>query len=94
MACQDFVDHTGSDGSNWKDRIKAAGYSPGYATENIYVGDPTFGGDAQGAFNWWMNSQIHRDNILSTKVTQIGIGYAYNANSTYKGHYTLDFAKP
>ena len=94
MACQDFVDHTGSDGSNWKDRIQAAGYSFSYATENIYVGDPAFGGDAQGAFNWWMNSQIHRDNILSTKVTQIGIGYAYSTNSTYKGNYTLDFAKP
>lgn len=94
MACQDFVDHTGSNGSRWNERIKAAGYSFSYATENIYVGNPAFGGDAQGAFDWWMNSEIHRNNILSTKVTQIGIGYTYNASSTYKGYYTLKFARP
>jgi uncharacterized protein YkwD len=94
MACHDFVDHVGSDGSNWFTRIKAQGYTYAYASENIYVGDPAFGGTAQGAFEWWMNSPIHRANILSSKITQIGIGYAYLAGSTYGGYYTMDFAKP
>jgi uncharacterized protein YkwD len=94
MACHDFVDHVGSDGSNWFTRIKAQGYGYAYASENIYVGDPTFGGTPQGAFDWWMNSPIHRANILSSKITQIGIGYAYLAGSTYGGYYTMDFAKP
>ena len=93
MACKDFVDHTGSDGSSWFDRIKTQKYSYQYASENIYVGDPAFGGDAVGAFKWWMNSQIHRDNILSSKITEIGIGYANYPKSTYKGYYTLDFAR-
>jgi uncharacterized protein YkwD len=26
---------------------------------------------------WWMNDQIHRDAILSTKSTEMGVGYAY-----------------
>ncbi len=94
MACNDFIDHTGSDGSTWFNRIQAQQYAYSYASENIYVGDPDFGGDAQGAFTWWMNSEVHRNNILSTKVTSIGIGYAYYPGSTYKGYYTIDFARP
>lgn len=94
MACQDFVDHTGSDGSTWYTRIQTQGYRYAYATENIYVGNPAFGGTPTGAFNWWMNSQVHRNNILSSKVTEIGIGYAYYPSSSYGGYYTLVFAKP
>ncbi len=94
MACKDFIDHVGSDRSTWYDRIKAQGYSYAYASENIYVGDPAFGGTPDGAFTWWMNSEVHRKNILSTKVTEIGIGYAYRQGSTYGGYYTLNFARP
>ncbi len=94
MACNDFVDHVGSDGSTWFTRIQAQGYTYTYASENIYVGNPTFGGDANGAFTWWMNSQIHRDNILSPKITQIGIGYTFYDKSTYGGYFTVDFAHP
>ena len=94
MACNNFVDHTGSDGSRWSQRVAAQGYKASYVEENIYVGNPDFGGTPQGAFDWWMGDQIHRDNILSNKVTEIGIGYAYDANSTYGGYYTVDFAKP
>ena len=94
MACMDYIDHTGSDGSNWADRVKAAGYKYSYVSENIYAGDPAFGGDAQGAFDWWMNSKIHRDNILSPKITQIGIGFASSTNAQFKGRYTLNFARP
>jgi uncharacterized protein YkwD len=93
MACKNYVDHTGSDGSSWYDRIKAQGYSYRYANENIFYGDPAFGGGAQDAFDWWMKSKIHHDNMLSPKVTEIGIGYAYYPNSTYKGYYTLNFGK-
>jgi uncharacterized protein YkwD len=94
MACQNYVDHTGSDGSSWFDRIKAQGYQYSQALENIYVGNPKFGGDAQGAFNWWMNSKIHHDNIMSTKITEIGIAYVFWEKSNYGGYYTLNFAKP
>jgi uncharacterized protein YkwD len=93
MACNDFVDHTGSDGSTWYDRISAQGYAYSAATENIYVGSPEFGGTPQGAFDWWWNSQIHHDNIMDPEKTEIGIGYVFNADSTYGGYYTLVFAR-
>jgi len=94
MACKNYMDHTGSDGSGWADRVKAAGYPYSYVSENIYAGDPAFGGDANGAFTWWMGSPVHRDNILSSKITQIGIGFAASDNAKYKGRYTLNFARP
>ena len=95
MACNDLVSHTGSDGSSWYDRVKAQGFANYTSTrENIYVGNPAFGGDAQGAFTWWMNSKIHHDNILYPTVTAIGVGYAYTSNSSYGGYYTLELARP
>lgn len=95
MACQDFVDHNGSNGTTWYDRVSNQGYTnANSARENIYVGDPAFGGTPQGAYTWWMNSQVHRDNILNTAVSEIGIGYIYNQNSQYGGYYTVVFARP
>ena len=94
MACNRFVDHSGSDGSSWYDRIRAQGYAYSNANENIYVGFPDFGGTADGAVNWWMNSQVHRDNILNTKNTEAGVGYVYDAKSEWGGYYTMVFARP
>ena len=95
MACHNFIAHSGSDGSNWADRISAQGYQYStYPLENIYVGDPQFGGDAQGAVTWWMNSQVHRDNLLNDRVTETGVGYVYDPNSEYGGYYTMVFAQP
>ncbi len=94
MGCNNFIDHIGSNGSRWGDRITRQGYAFANASENIYVGNPAFGGGPQGAFDWWMNSPVHRANILSQKATQIGIGYVYVAQSTYGGYYTLNFARP
>ncbi len=94
MACNNFVDHAGSNGSTWYNRIRAQGYVFTSASENIYVGNPQFGGTPQGAYDWWMNSQVHRDNILDPKMTHIGVGYIFNASSDYGGYYTLNFARP
>jgi uncharacterized protein YkwD len=94
MACQDYVDHIGSDGSRYYDRILAQGYSYAAASENIYVGDPAFGGTPEGAFEWWMNSDIHRRTILNPKYTQAGVAYVYLPGSTYGGYYTVEFAQP
>jgi uncharacterized protein YkwD len=97
MACNnrvDFTRHTDSQGGRWYERIAAQGYAYSKAFENVYAGNPTYGGTAQGAMNWWMNSQIHRDNILNPDVSEIGIAYAYTDTSDYGGYYTVDFAAP
>ena len=94
MACNSNLDHTGTDGSTWYTRIQAQGYNYAYASENIYAQPPQYGGTAQSAFTWWMNSPIHRANILNPKVTEIGIGYADVPTSALGGYFTLDFALP
>lgn len=89
MACNNFMDHTGSDKSTYSQRIKAQGYKAAKDNENIYAGGP-----AQDAFDWWKGSPIHYANMMSSQVTQIGIGYAFYSGSKYGGYYTLTFGRP
>jgi len=90
MACNDFVSHTGSDGSLPWDRARAQGYNYSAIAENIFAGSSS----AQSIFNGWMNSPGHRDNMLNPTYTEIGIGYQYWADSTYRAYTTAVFAKP
>jgi uncharacterized protein YkwD len=89
MACHNMLSHTGSDGSYVSARIAATGYGASYTEEIIYAG-----GGPQAAFEWWMSDKLHRDAILSTKATEMGVGYAYLSSSSYGGYFTVDFASP
>jgi len=83
MASGNFFSHTDpSDGSTPGSRIRVEGYSGGWTGENIAAGRNT----AAAVFQQWIDSPPHRANILNSNFTHMGIGYAYNANSTY-GHY-------
>ncbi len=93
MGCNNIFSHTGSDGSSPFDRIAWQGYSFTTAAENIYAGSGPYD-SPQEAFNAWMNSPGHRDNMLNPVYTDIGIGYSYNPASTYGGYFTAVFAKP
>jgi len=90
MACNHFTSHTGSDGSSVRDRVERQGYTWSWIGENYFIG----GGNAQTAFNWWMNSTPHRANLLSPNYTQFGVGYVYDADSDYGGYFVVVFAKP
>ena len=89
MACNSMLSHTGSDGSYVNSRIAATGYGASYTEEIIYAGV-----GPQVAFNWWMSDKLHRDAILSTKATELGVGYAYLESSAYGGYIAVDFASP
>lgn len=89
MACHGLISHTGSDGSSAHDRMVAAGYSPTFSSEIIYGS-----GYPQTAFDWWMGDATHRNEILNANVTEMGVGYAYVADTAHGGYYTVDFASP
>jgi uncharacterized protein YkwD len=93
MACSNIFSHTGSDGSSPFDRISAQGFSFSMAAENIYAGSGSYN-SAQEAFNGWITSTGHRENMLNPEYTNIGIGYATNSNGDYEGYFTAVFAKP
>ncbi len=92
MAQSGSITHTGPDGSTPKDRATAAGY-PSFswgvmAGENMYMGTSA---TAESAFNWWMNSSIHRAQILSGRYTQVGIGWA---SGDYGSAFVMLFGQP
>ena len=92
MACNQLFGHNGSDGSTPASRVAATGYSASDVTENVYGSYPPLTG--QGVITWWATDQTdirHNENLLTTKFTQIGVGYAFFNNF---GYYVIVFAKP
>lgn len=89
MAINNFFSHYGSDGSSPFDRIRDAGYSFTTAGETIAGGYTS----PEAAVDAWMNSPPHR-NILLGNYVDVGVGYAYNVDSTYRHYWTADFAVP
>ena len=95
MTCNNFVEHYGTDGSTWFTRIKARGYNYASAYENVAAGNPAVGGSPEWVIQvLWMNSQVHRENILNPNVTDIGVGFLTNPSAKYVGYTTVNFAKP
>jgi uncharacterized protein YkwD len=92
MACNNLFVHTGSDGSTPETRVAAAGYSASDVSENVYGSYPPLTGE--GVVNWWAADQTdprHNENLLTTKYTEIGVGYAFFDNF---GYYVVVFATP
>ena len=84
MACNDFLRHSGSDGSWTGDRLANAGYPGSYYLEVIAIGL------AQDAMNQWKKDPTHWDAIINSRVTEIGVGYVYNKFSSYGSYWTVD----
>jgi uncharacterized protein YkwD len=83
MACNNFLGHTGSDGSYLTDRIRRTGYPGG--SEIIAIGTP------QNAMDQWRADPGHWDFVLNPYISEIGVGYAYYASSDFGGYITVDF---
>ncbi len=90
MAANNFMSHTGSDGSSPWDRIRATGYSYSSAAENVAAGYSS----PESVVNAWMGSSGHRVNILNCNLTEIGVGYAYSSSTSYGHYWTQVFATP
>jgi uncharacterized protein YkwD len=93
MACNDYFSHTGLDGSSASSRVAAAGYSYSWVGENIYAGSGSYG-TPQQAYDTWLNSPAHYDNMTNPNYTEIGIGFISCADSTYQNYFTANFARP
>lgn len=84
MAANDVLSHEGAGGSSVGDRATANGYRWRMIGENIlYRWDL----DADGAYDQWLNSPPHRDNMLTPEFTQIGIAHTLASNGRY--YYTM-----
>ncbi len=71
MSTQNYFSHTSPTYGSPFDQMKAYGISYRSAAENIARGQRS----AEEVVNGWMASPGHRENILSSNFTHIGIGY-------------------
>ena len=102
MALNNFVSHTGSNGSSPWDRMEAAGYTAGVA-ENVAAGFAT----ADAVMTAFMHSGHHRAHILDCSFSEIGVGF-YNqpddqpnvlldngkTSGPFHDYWTQDFGAP
>jgi uncharacterized protein YkwD len=64
--------HYGSDGSKPMDRAARAGYHAKIASENVAAGQKSF----SDVMHYWEGSSGHRENLLRSNVTAIGVAMA------------------
>ena len=89
LATNQLASHIGSDGSDASQRIAEAGYAAwgggAMIGENYWAGSTT----PQEAFDWFMESQPHRENILNPRHREIGVGVATDVEGRF--YYVLNF---
>jgi uncharacterized protein YkwD len=89
MAAHDAFDHRGGDGSTPGMRVERAGFGKHRVVgENIAAGAMTASEVMQG----WLASPAHCENIMDSRFTLIGIGYAENLQTRSAMFWTQDFA--
>ena len=89
MAAGNFLDHTGSNGSNPGTRITATGYSWSTYGENILY---QFADNDTTAYNTWFNSSGHYANMVNGAFCEIGIDKVLAFNGRW--YYTMVLAAP
>ena len=79
----------GEDGNGPADRITAAGYKFSAMAENVAMGQRT---PAEVIASWMLSTAGHKENMLNSTYTEIGIGIAADANG--QRYWTQVFATP
>ena len=83
MANHNFFSHTGLDGSLVNDRADSFGINKWRAIGENIAYNQGFENPVEFAVERWMLSPKHRDNLLSSRWKESGIGIAITENGTY-----------
>jgi uncharacterized protein YkwD len=86
MVLNNFFAHNGTDGSTFVTRAQVANYWAAGA-ENIAWGYST----PTAVVNAWMNSTVHRTNLLNCSLKAVGVGVARKSDGT--PYWTQDFGR-
>jgi uncharacterized protein YkwD len=87
LASNATISHVGPDGSTMVSRDEAAGYlNWSFLAENLAAGQSS----PDQVVAAWLASPPHRANLLSSDVTEVGAGYAYNGGWLYHTVWVLD----
>lgn len=83
MACNNFLEHSGSDGTWTGDRLRDAGYTETFYQELLAIGLP------QDAMIQWKTDNNQWTSIITSRVNEIGVGYVFSKFSAYGGYWTV-----
>ena len=83
MAYGAWFDHIDTQGRGVGERLLDSGYNYRWAGENISAGKQ----EAQATFDWWMQSESHRGNILKPEFTAAGFGYCFIEQDSRSFHH-------
>ncbi len=89
QAQQDTLSHTGVADSQPADRVSAAGYNWQAVGENVLQRWDT---NAQEAYQQWVDSPPHHENMMSANFSEIGVGYARHESG--RVYFTMMLAHP
>lgn len=85
MAAHDYWSHTTPSGQEPWVFIQQSGYNYSQVAENLAYGFTTSNGVTSG----WMNSPLHRKNLLNSELSDVGFGIANVANYQNRGPQTI-----
>jgi uncharacterized protein YkwD len=86
MIRRDYFSHPSCNGQSVGDRLKRFGYDEDIYRENL-AGGSSPGETPATTFQRWMNSNVHKANILDDRYRPVGIG-TYTGNYKGKDEYT------
>lgn len=84
------IKHYRPNGEYFSNILEEYNYECTRREENVDASQAT----AARTVSRWMNSSVHKDNILNEKITKIGLGYYYDSNSDWKHHWVMLAANP
>ena len=88
MVQHNYLDHSGSDGSQPQDRADRAGYhvppNSGWIVVEVIS---AISADPQGPVDWWMSDDQHQRVLLNPRWREIGAGYAQGGD--YGNYWTV-----
>lgn len=92
MIAQQYFAHISPNGKNINDLANEEGYEYSLVGENLAMGDFT---TEQDIVDGWMNSKGHRENILKTNYTEIGVSVILGKGEGREMWYAVqEFGRP
>lgn len=73
MLNRNYFSHYTPEGTNVFDLMRANGVGFKYGGENLAQSAPASAGTPEGFLNAWLNSPTHKDNILGSHYSKIGV---------------------
>jgi uncharacterized protein YkwD len=87
MAVNDYFSHDSLDGRSPWDRMAEAGYTGTAYAENVAAGFSS----PSSVLSGWLSSPGHCANIMNPTVNEIGVGFGFDRDSSFRNYWTQTF---